>query len=232
MARRGIARRAILARRRLRRALASKPRRDLELRERFARTTSSELFGPASISSSTDVFGGDDIAHLSAVSTARYARVVLGLAGAFGGAVAAVTGTAVGYGYMLGSAPKPRPHCDGEKRRGDARGTVSANSGSCVDEALRRRAYDGLADSFDDEIEWHELMTGIKLMRWWMMRQARGDVLEVAAGCVSRAPMPSSEIPRQARVRARDASRVSSLALPVSFSPLATSPLLHSQHRS
>ena len=161
---------------------------------------------------------------ISRQSRQRARRVVLGLAGAFGGAVAAVTGTAVGYGYMLGSAPKPCPHCDGEKRRGDARGTVSANSGSCVDEALRRRAYDGLADSFDDEIEWHELMTGIKLMRWWMMRQARGDVLEVAAGCVSRAPMPSSEIPRQARVRARDASRVSSLALPVSFSPLATSP--------
>lgn len=152
-------------------------------------------------------------------------RVVLGLAGAFGGAAAAVTGAAVGYGYMLGSVPKPCPQCDGEKRRGDARGVVSANSGSCVDEALRRRAYDGLADSFDDEIEWHELMTGIKLMRWWMMRQARGDVLEVAAGCVARAPVVSSEFPSSSpSPRARDASRVSSLALPVQSSPPSTSP--------
>jgi methyltransferase OMS1 len=51
-----------------------------------------------------------------------------------------------------------------------------------VEEALRRQAYDALAPTFDDELEWHEFLTGIKLMRWWMMRQARGDVLEVAAG--------------------------------------------------
>ena len=82
-------------------------------------------------------FSGATTSPISRQSRQRAMRVVLGLAGAFGGAVAAVTGTAVGYGYMLGSAPRsPCPHCDGEKRRGDARGTVSANSGSCVDEAL------------------------------------------------------------------------------------------------
>ena len=51
-----------------------------------------------------------------------------------------------------------------------------------MEESLRRKAYDDLAPTFDEELEWHEFFTGIKLMRWWMMRQARGKVLEVAAG--------------------------------------------------
>ena len=116
-------------------------------------------------------------------------RLVLGAAGAFGGAAAALMGTAVGYGTMLGAAPRPCPHCDGGKgggvvaRRAVRDGTGVSARGAVVDEAVRREAYDGLADRFDEEIEWHEFLTGIKLMRWWMMRRARGDVLEVAAGC-------------------------------------------------
>ena len=50
-------------------------------------------------------------------------------------------------------------------------GTVGSTA---VEEALRRKAYDDLAPTFDEELEWHEFFTGIKLMRWWMMRQARG----------------------------------------------------------
>ena len=90
---------------------------------------------------------------------------------------------------MLGAAPRPCPHCDGGKgggvvdRRAVRDGTGVSARGAVVDEAVRREAYDGLADRFDEEIEWHEFLTGIKLMRWWMMRRARGDVLEVAAGC-------------------------------------------------
>jgi|AntAceMinimDraft_5_1070358.scaffolds.fasta_scaffold20524_3 hypothetical protein len=132
----------------------------------------------------------------------------LGVAGAFGGAATATLGTAVGYGYMLGweVTSRPCPHCDHHqsgpidaslpvvdrrlqhlhrdvKTQAGAAGAPSGTAGiTSVDEAHRRRAYDGLAESFDEELEWHETLTGIKLMRWLMMRQARGETLEVAAG--------------------------------------------------
>ena len=114
-------------------------------------------------------------------------RPVLYAAGAFGGAAAAAMGAAVGYGTMLGTVPRECPHCAGE---GGTRAVSKASFSSggrtvgstAVEEALRRKAYDDLAPTFDEELEWHEFFTGIKLMRWWMMRQARGNVLEVAAG--------------------------------------------------
>lgn len=126
-------------------------------------------------------------------------RALLGVAGAFGGAATAAMGIAVGYGFMLGSVPRECPHCDEHKRlnaqkqlanggkmngiRSKVALSTSPTAASvAVDEAHRRRAYDELASSFDEELEWHELFTGIKLMRWWMMRQAKGDTLEVAAG--------------------------------------------------
>ena len=113
-------------------------------------------------------------------------RPVLYAAGAFGGAAVAAMGAAVGYGTMLGTVPRECPHCAGE---GGTRAVSKASFSSgktvgstAVEEALRRKAYDDLAPTFDEELEWHEFFTGIKLMRWWMMRQARGKVLEVAAG--------------------------------------------------
>ena len=104
-------------------------------------------------------------------------RAVVGVAAAFGGAATAAMGAAVGYGTMLGSMPQQCPHCE------NGHGGSSSGQKPAVDEALRRRAYDALAGSFDEKLEWHELLTGIKLMRWWMMRQVKGDTLEVAAGC-------------------------------------------------
>ena len=47
---------------------------------------------------------------------------------------------------------------------------------AAVEEARRRAAYDALAEELDKKLEWHELLTGIKAMRWWMMRQAKGEV--------------------------------------------------------
>jgi hypothetical protein len=112
-------------------------------------------------------------------------RVVLGALGAFGAAATVVAGTAVGYGTMLGSTAAPCSCSSPERRASSASATASKSP--LVREATRREAYDRLAESFDEEIEWHEFMTGIKLMRWWMLRQLTGDVLEVAAGCVPRA---------------------------------------------
>ena len=111
-------------------------------------------------------------------------RVVLGALGAFGAAATVVAGTAVGYGTMLGSTAAPCSCSSPERRASSASATASKSP--LVREATRREAYDRLAESFDEEIEWHELMSGIKLMRWWMLRQLKGDVLEVAAGCASR----------------------------------------------
>lgn len=113
-------------------------------------------------------------------------RPVLYAAGAFGGAAAAAMGAAVGYGTMLGTLPRECPHCAGERgTRAVSKASFSSGGtvgSTAVEESLRRKAYDDLAPTFDEELEWHEFFTGIKLMRWWMMRQARGKVLEVAAG--------------------------------------------------
>lgn len=113
-------------------------------------------------------------------------RPVLYAAGAFGGAAAAAMGAAVGYGTMLGTLPRECPHCAGERgTRAVSKASFSSGGtvgSTAVEESLRRKAYDDLAPTFDEELEWHEFFTGIKLMRWWMMRQARGNVLEVAAG--------------------------------------------------
>ena len=107
-------------------------------------------------------------------------RLVLGALGAFGAAATVVTGTAVGYGTMLGATSTPC-QCPSHERRGSST-AATTSSAPQVAEATRRGAYDRLAKSFDDQIEWHELVTGIKLLRWWMLRNASGDVLEVAAG--------------------------------------------------
>ena len=113
-------------------------------------------------------------------------RPVLYAAGAFGGAAAAAMGAAVGYGTTLGTLPRECPHCAGERgTRAVSKASFSSGGtvgSTAVEESLRRKAYDDLAPTFDEELEWHEFFTGIKLMRWWMMRQARGKVLEVAAG--------------------------------------------------
>ena len=46
----------------------------------------------------------------------------------------------------------------------------------------RKNTFDRLADSYDSRINLDELVMGVKLLRWWLLRQARGDVLEVSAG--------------------------------------------------
>ena len=158
-------------------------------------------------------FGSPDEAshssHVCCQFRAREAamRVVLGALGAFGAAATVVAGTAVGYGTMLGSTAAPCSCSSPERRASSASATASKSP--LVREATRREAYDRLAESFDEEIEWHEFMTGIKLMRWWMLRQLTGDVLEVAAGCVPRASAtaPKTKTRHSARHSALGGSR-------------------------
>ena len=42
--------------------------------------------------------------------------------------------------------------------------------------------FDDLAPKYDKEIGKDEMMMGLKLMRWWMCRKAKGEVLETAGG--------------------------------------------------
>lgn len=43
-------------------------------------------------------------------------------------------------------------------------------------------SFDGLSDRYDGLVNREETFMGVKLMRWWLVRQAKGDVLEVSAG--------------------------------------------------
>ena len=48
--------------------------------------------------------------------------------------------------------------------------------------AARIATYDGLASSYDSQIDWDETVMGIWLLRRWLAGQATGEVLEVATG--------------------------------------------------
>lgn len=58
-------------------------------------------------------------------------------------------------------------------------------AGDAVDvpsSAARIATYDGLASSYDSQIDWDETVMGVWLLRRWLAGQATGDVLEVATG--------------------------------------------------
>ncbi|KAA6425558.1 hypothetical protein WJX79_010598 [Trebouxia sp. C0005] len=44
------------------------------------------------------------------------------------------------------------------------------------------QAFNALADTYDQQIGWDEKLMGITLLRWMLLRQAKGHVLEVSAG--------------------------------------------------
>ncbi|KXS11976.1 S-adenosyl-L-methionine-dependent methyltransferase [Gonapodya prolifera JEL478] len=46
----------------------------------------------------------------------------------------------------------------------------------------KREVFDTIAARYDKEIDWDEFLMGMKLLRWWLMRKAKGDTLEVSAG--------------------------------------------------
>ncbi|EGZ22420.1 hypothetical protein PHYSODRAFT_330219 [Phytophthora sojae] len=51
-----------------------------------------------------------------------------------------------------------------------------------VDDARRLQVFDANAAQYDREVDWDERLTGISLMRRFLLRRARGRVLEVAVG--------------------------------------------------
>eukprot|EP00803_Ostreobium_quekettii_P007366 evm.model.scf_89.3 EVM.evm.TU.scf_89.3 scf_89:6364-8197(-) len=42
--------------------------------------------------------------------------------------------------------------------------------------------FDRLASQYDGNIAWDEAVMGISLMRWWLMKDIKGDVLEISSG--------------------------------------------------
>lgn len=42
--------------------------------------------------------------------------------------------------------------------------------------------FDSLAAAYDAKVNFEETFMGLKLLRWWLVSQAQGDVLEISAG--------------------------------------------------
>jgi methyltransferase OMS1, mitochondrial len=75
--------------------------------------------------------------------------------------------------------------CERERRRGTLASpetalNVSAAPCSCHDRS--QEAFSRQAVSYDDDIGKEEFFMGVKLLRWWLLRQMSGRVLEVACG--------------------------------------------------
>ncbi|KAL3670286.1 hypothetical protein V7S43_004599 [Phytophthora oleae] len=62
------------------------------------------------------------------------------------------------------------------KKSGDSADTPVVN------DARRLQVFDTNASKYDKEVDWDERLTGISLMRRFLLQKARGRVLEVAAG--------------------------------------------------
>ncbi|EEY54793.1 uncharacterized protein PITG_08342 [Phytophthora infestans T30-4] len=62
------------------------------------------------------------------------------------------------------------------KKNGDNATTPAVN------DARRLQLFDMNATKYDKEVDWDERLTGISLMRHFLLQKARGKVLEIAAG--------------------------------------------------
>lgn len=90
--------------------------------------------------------------------------------------------------------------------------TVTAADASVPEEAppscscaQRVRIFGSLSSTYDSTVGRDEIVMGMPLLRWWLLRQARGDVLEVASGTGSNLYWYDL---RRCRVTATDASRL------------------------
>lgn len=63
------------------------------------------------------------------------------------------------------------------KKNGD-----STSSAPPMNDAKRLQVFDTNASKYDKEVDWDERLTGISLMRRFLLQKAQGHVLEVAAG--------------------------------------------------
>jgi len=76
----------------------------------------------------------------------------------------------------------------GAEEPGRAAAAVADVAGMCACGSASRRAFDETAEEYDDLVGREELFMGLRLLRWWLLRGASGDVLEVACGTARNLP--------------------------------------------
>jgi ubiquinone/menaquinone biosynthesis C-methylase UbiE len=54
--------------------------------------------------------------------------------------------------------------------------------GSCITSSARVKKFDELAQVYDSRLWMDEMVMGLHVLRWWLVRSAKGDVLEIASG--------------------------------------------------
>lgn len=74
--------------------------------------------------------------------------------------------TGCGYLYFKG-----RPSSGGEE-----------GCAACAGPVNLRKAVDGMASDYDSQIGLDERLMGVGMIRWWMLRSIRGNVLEIGCG--------------------------------------------------
>ncbi|KAG0231725.1 hypothetical protein BGW42_008677 [Actinomortierella wolfii] len=85
-----------------------------------------------------------------------------------GGLITYAAGVSFAMSFLPGKAP---PNAK-----------VGEGKNSFPNEDTRRSTFDGLASGYDSEVNLHEYMLGIQRRRKRLLKQARGRVLEIAAG--------------------------------------------------
>ena len=74
---------------------------------------------------------------------------------------------AVGVGYLYANSSK------------DNANDTSINTDIKLSDDLRNQTYSSLASKYDSAIGTDEVFMGLTLIRWWVIRKAVGDILEV-----------------------------------------------------
>lgn len=74
-----------------------------------------------------------------------------------------VTAVAIGYTYSSSSSSTSSGHVH-------------------IDDKTRHQTYAKNASSYDNEIGTDEFFMGLNLLRWWHLRQAKGNLLEIGCG--------------------------------------------------
>lgn len=107
----------------------------------------------------------------------KYAAVVAG-----GGVYA----TAAFFAYLY-SKPVPGPS-GGDGGSSSCCSNGGASHLSAITSPTRTLQFERVATCYDDRIGWDELFMGIQVLRRFLLRHARGDVLEVGAGTARNLP--------------------------------------------
>ncbi|KAF9163356.1 hypothetical protein DFQ26_002676 [Actinomortierella ambigua] len=93
-----------------------------------------------------------------------------------GGLITYAAGVSFAMSFLPGKTPPPAKAAAEGGSGGDGEQAGFPN------EAKRRSTFDGLAAGYDSEVNLHEYMLGIQRRRKRLLKQARGRVLEIAAG--------------------------------------------------